>query len=73
MPHTAPSATGSIQIAATPEAVYVLINDLPVLTGLAAETAVMRWHKGEKAAPGAVFKRTRSQRLAALDDNLHGH
>ena len=58
MPETAPSATGSIQIAAAPEAVYVLITDLPVLTELAEETAVMRWHRGDKAASGAVFKGT---------------
>jgi hypothetical protein len=58
MPNTAPSATGSTEIAAAPEAVYVLITDLQVLAELAEETAVMRWHKGEKAAPGAVFKGT---------------
>ena len=58
MPETAPAATGSIQIAATPEAVYALITDLPVLTDLAEETAVMRWRKGDKAAPGAVFNGT---------------
>lgn len=58
MPETAPTATGTIQIAAAPEAVYTLITDLPVLTELAEETAVMQWRKGDKAAPGAVFDGT---------------
>ena len=50
-----PSATGSVQIAATPEAVYALITDLPVLAELAEENVRMRWRKGSAAQPGAVF------------------
>jgi hypothetical protein len=58
MPNTEPSATGSVEIAAAPEAVYALITDLGAMTELAEETAVMRWQKGGIAVPGAVFRGT---------------
>ena len=35
---------------------YHLITDLPMLASLAEENEAMQWHKGDKAAPGAVFK-----------------
>jgi uncharacterized protein YndB with AHSA1/START domain len=59
MPSTEPSATGTVEIAAPPEAVYALITDLGVMSDLAEETAVMRWQNGASAAaPGATFKGT---------------
>lgn len=54
-PDTPPSATGTVQIAASPEVVYALITDLPVLAELAEENVGMRWRRGEAARPGAVF------------------
>lgn len=45
-----------MSIAATPEAVYALITDLPTLASLAEEAHAMDWHSGHSAAPGAVFK-----------------
>ena len=53
-----PSATSSVQINAAPAAVYGLITDLKAMSEIAEETAVMRWAKGDSAAPGAVFKGT---------------
>lgn len=53
-----PSAQSSATISAAPEAVYGLITDLPTLASLAEEAKAMRWRKGDKAAPGAVFKGT---------------
>jgi hypothetical protein len=58
MASTEASASGSVEIEAPPETVYALITDLGVLTELAEETAVMRWQRGDAAAPGAVFKGT---------------
>lgn len=58
MPNPDPSATSTVEIAAAPSAVYALITNLDIMTELAEETARMRWHKGDAAAPGAVFKGT---------------
>ena len=55
---TEPSASASVDISATPDAVYDLVSDLDSLTQIAEETARMRWTKGSAAAPGAVFKGT---------------
>lgn len=43
-------------IAASCEEVYGLITDLPTMAALAEEANAMEWHKGDVAAPGAVFK-----------------
>ena len=51
-------AQASVSISAPCGEVYGLITDLPTLSSLAAETTVMKWRKGDKAAPGAVFKGT---------------
>jgi hypothetical protein len=53
-----PSATSTVEIAASPATVYGLITDLAAMSEIAEETAAMRWAKGESAAPGAVFKGT---------------
>jgi hypothetical protein len=53
-----PNATSTVEINAAPSTVYTLITDLAAMTEIAEETAVMRWHKGESATPGAVFKGT---------------
>jgi hypothetical protein len=53
-----PSATSSVEINAAPATVYALITDLAAMSEIAEETAVMRWAKGDSAAPGAVFKGT---------------
>jgi hypothetical protein len=53
-----PSATSSVEINAAPATVYRLITDLAAMSEIAEETAVMRWAKGDAAAPGAVFKGT---------------
>lgn len=53
-----PSATSTVEISAAPASVYALITDLAVMSEIAEETAVMRWQKGDSAAPGAVFKGT---------------
>jgi hypothetical protein len=45
-----------VTIAAAPEAVYALITDLPTLATLAEEADAMKWHQGDGATPGAVFK-----------------
>src|SRR3954465_13932129 len=58
MPPSEPTASGTVEVAAAPEAVYALITDLSVMTDLAEETAVLRWKKGGGAAPGAVFRGT---------------
>jgi hypothetical protein len=50
------SAQASVTIAAPPETVYALITDLPTMATLAEEADSMRWHRGDSAAPGAVFK-----------------
>src|ERR1700760_1263195 len=52
------SAQADVTITADPATVYGLITDLPTLTSLAPESAGMKWRKGDKAAPGAVFKGT---------------
>ena len=43
---------------------YALITDLPTLASLAEEAEAMEWHKGDAAAPGAVFKGHNRQRHA---------
>jgi hypothetical protein len=58
MPTSEPTASGTVEVAAAPEAVYALITDLSVMTELAEETAVLRWKKGGGAVPGAVFRGT---------------
>lgn len=50
-----PSATGTVQIDAAPEAVYDLITDLSALAECAEENVGMAWRKGDRAQPGAVF------------------
>jgi len=50
-----PTVTQTIEIAATPEAVYELITDLDVLAEVAEEAGTMRWRRGSAAGPGAVF------------------
>lgn len=55
MTQSTPSATGSIQIDASPEAVYALITDLAALADCAEENVGMSWRKGDSARPGAVF------------------
>ncbi|OBJ91008.1 SRPBCC family protein [Mycobacterium asiaticum] len=50
-----PSASASVQIAATPEAVYGMITDLPTLAELAEEAVSMQWRKGDAVTEGAVF------------------
>jgi hypothetical protein len=52
------SAQASVTISAPCGEVYGLITDLPTLATLAEEAAAMKWHKGDKVAPGAVFKGT---------------
>ncbi|QLL09304.1 SRPBCC family protein [Mycobacterium vicinigordonae] len=52
---TEPSATATVQIDATPEAVYGLITDLPTLASLAEEAVKMELRKGAEVARGAVF------------------
>ncbi|HEX7321502.1 MAG TPA: SRPBCC family protein [Mycobacterium sp.] len=53
---TPPSATGTVTINASPEAVYALITDLSALAECAEENVRMKWHRGASAAqPGAVF------------------
>lgn len=44
-----------IVIDAPPEAVYSLVTDLQSLSALAEETTGMKWRKGNRVAPGAVF------------------
>src|ERR671938_268524 len=53
-----PSASVTVSVDASPDAVYSLITDLASLAELAEETAAMRWTKGTRAAPGAVFRGT---------------
>jgi hypothetical protein len=53
-----PSASSSVDINASPGAVYALITDLGAMSEIAEETAVMKWQSGTAAAPGAVFKGT---------------
>lgn len=55
---TAPSATASIAISASPAAVYDLITDLANYADVAEETSAYRWQSGSSVAPGAVFKGT---------------
>ncbi|MEZ0364720.1 SRPBCC family protein [Mycobacterium sp. pUA109] len=50
-----PSVSASVQINASPAAVYALITDLAVLADLAEEAVAMRWRDGDAARPGAVF------------------
>lgn len=58
MTNPQPSATSTVEINASPAAVYALITDLGAMSEIAEETAAMRWAKGSQAAPGAVFKGT---------------
>lgn len=58
MTNPQPDATSTIDINASPAAVYALITDLDAMAQIAEETAVMRWTNGGGAAPGAVFKGT---------------
>ena len=51
-------AKADVTIDADPTKVYGLITDLPTLASLAEENEAARWHKGDKAAPGAVFRGT---------------
>jgi hypothetical protein len=53
-----PSATSTVEINAAPAAVYGLITDLNAMSEIAEQTEVMRWAKGDTAAPGAVFEGT---------------
>ncbi|CAM2894995.1 polyketide cyclase [Mycobacterium intermedium] len=53
-----PSASATVHVDASPEAVYDLITDLPTLAALAEETESMEWRKGHNGGvvrPGAVF------------------
>lgn len=50
------SVTASVDIAATPDAVYALLTDLPTLATLAEEAHTMQWHHCTSATPGSVFK-----------------
>src|SRR5436305_14266988 len=52
---TEPSASATVHIDASPEAVYRLITDLPTLASLAEEAVAMEWRKGDAVRPGAVF------------------
>ncbi|MBY0290246.1 MAG: SRPBCC family protein [Mycobacteriaceae bacterium] len=54
--HGPASAEASTDIAAEPTTVYALITDLPTLSTLAEEATEMVWHRGDRVAPGAVFK-----------------
>lgn len=54
--HGPASAEASTDIAAEPATVYALITDLPTLATLAEEATEMVWHRGDRVAPGAVFK-----------------
>ena len=51
-----PTAQASVTIAATCADVYALITDLPTMASLGEEVEAMEWHRGDAAAPGAVFK-----------------
>jgi len=53
-----PNATSSVEINASAATVYALVTNLGAMSEIAEETAVMRWSKGDSAAPGAVFKGT---------------
>jgi hypothetical protein len=50
------SAQAEVSIDASPDSVYALITDLPMLASLAEEAAAMEWRTGDPAGPGAVFK-----------------
>lgn len=54
--HGPASAEASTDIAADPARIYALITDLSTLSELAEEAHEMEWHKGDRVAPGAVFK-----------------
>jgi Polyketide cyclase / dehydrase and lipid transport len=57
MPDRDASASSTVEIAASPAAVYALISDLTVLADLAEETTAMRWTAGSTAAAaGARFR-----------------
>jgi hypothetical protein len=53
-----PSAGAEVVINADADAVYHLITDLHTLASLAEENEAMKWQRGDKATPGAVFKGT---------------
>ncbi len=52
---TEPSVTATVQIDASPEVVYGLITDLPILASLAEEAVAMELRKGDGIRKGAVF------------------
>ncbi len=51
---TDPCVTATVQIDASPDAVYRLITDLPTLASLAEEAVAMEWRKGRAVSSGAV-------------------
>lgn len=53
---TPPTVTTQTSVAASPDAVYALLADLPTLAELGDEIAEMRWTKGDAARVGAVFR-----------------
>ena len=53
-----PTATGRIEIAASPQRVYDLVTDLAAMAEIAEETAALKWRRGSTAEPGAVFRGT---------------
>ncbi|BBZ36000.1 SRPBCC family protein [Mycolicibacterium confluentis] len=53
-----PAASSDVTIDAPPAAVYSVITDLSAMAELAEETVAMKWHRGDSAQPGAVFKGT---------------
>ncbi len=59
MTDSPPSAASTVEINATPEAIYALITDLDAMSELADETTRMRWVSASAAAaPGAKFRGT---------------
>jgi polyketide cyclase/dehydrase/lipid transport protein len=58
MPTSEPSASATVEVAATPDVVYRLITDLSVMAELAEETAALRWKGDGGPRPGAVFRGT---------------
>ena len=55
-PSTPPSASVSVEVAASGAAVYAVLTDLGAMADLAEETETMTWTKGDTAVPGAVFR-----------------
>ncbi|MCU1691399.1 MAG: hypothetical protein JWM64_490 [Frankiales bacterium] len=52
---------GSIEVAATPEAVWALVSDLPGMGRLSPEATGGRWVKGGGPVVGAVFRGSNAQ------------